>query len=147
MRLLWMKSDYVIPPDTGGKIRTYNLLRELHRICEVTYLAFKGEDTPNTEAEIQDCAAEVVTVFQPEEVKQGVGFYGRVLRGMASPLPYIVQKYRNPAIVRRQREFVANGTADRRDTVVLCDFLEMAENVDWNLCRAQRCYSSTTWKA
>ena len=51
MRLLWMKSDYVVPPDTGGKIRTYNLLRELklNKLCEVTYLSFKNEDIPNDE--------------------------------------------------------------------------------------------------
>lgn len=130
MRVLWMKSDYVIPPDTGGKIRTYNLMRELNSLCDVTYLAFKHEDTPNTEPEIKGCAAEVVTVHRPEEIKSGASFYGRVLRGMASPLPYMAQKYRSKEIVNHQREFV---NANEEPRVVLCDFLEMAENVDWSL--------------
>jgi len=125
-----MKSDYVIPPDTGGKIRTFNLMRELNALCDVTYLAFKHEDTPNTEPEIEGCAAEIVTVHRPEEIKSGAGFYGRVLRGMASPLPYMVQKYRCKEIVNHQRNFVS---ADQDSRVVLCDFLEMAENVDWSL--------------
>ena len=106
MRLLWMKSDYVVPPDTGGKIRTYNLLRELNKLCEVTYLSFKNEDIPNDEPEIKPCATEVVTVFKPEEKKEGAGFYGRVLRGMASQLPYTLQKYRSRTIVDHQRNFV-----------------------------------------
>lgn len=130
MRLLWMKSDYVLPPDTGGKIRTYNLMRELNKLCDVTYLAFKDQDTPNTEPEIGSCASEVVTVYQPEENKEGVGFYSRVLRGMASQLPYILQKYRSTKIVDHQRDFVR---AEGNPPVVLCDFLEMAENVDWRL--------------
>lgn len=130
MRLLWMKSDYVLPPDTGGKIRTYNLMRELNKLCEVTYLAFKGDDSPNDEPEIGACASDVVTVVRPEENKSGVGFYARVLRGLASQLPYILQKYRSSQIVSHQRNFVrSNG----KPPVVLCDFLEMAENVDWSL--------------
>ena len=130
MRILWMKSDYVIPPDTGGTIRTYNLMRELHKLCDLTYLAFKGSDTPNTEPEISECASDVRTVFQPEEHKDGLGFYLRVLRGMASKLPYVIQKYRHNKIIEHQRKFVAE---DPKNSVVLCDFLEMAENVDWSL--------------
>ena len=130
MRLLWMKSDYVLPPDTGGKIRTYNLMRELNKLCEVTYLAFKGDDSPNNEPEIATCATDIVTVVRPEENKSGVGFYSRVLRGLASQLPYILQKYRSSKIVGHQRNFVR---ADGKPPVVLCDFLEMAENVDWSL--------------
>ncbi len=132
MRLIWMKSDYVIPADSGGKIRTYNLLRELHRICDVTYVSFKGTDTPNDEPEIRSCASHVVTVYQQEEKKNGLGFHARVLRSMASPLPYVVQKYRSPKIVDQQRRCF-QATENRQDTVLLCDFLEMAENVDWTL--------------
>ena len=96
----------------------------------MTYLSFKNEDIPNDEPEIKPCATDVVTVFKPEEKKEGAGFYGRVLRGMASQLPYTLQKYRSRTIVDHQRNFVR---ADEQPTVVLCDFLEMAENVDWSL--------------
>lgn len=130
MRLLWMKSDYVIPPDTGGKIRTYNLLRELYRLCDVTYLSFKSEPTPNTEPAISTCAHRVMTVHKQEEKKSGPRFYLRVIRGMTSKLPYIIQKYRSTRIVQHQRDYVRQAG---EPAVVLCDFLEMAENVDWRL--------------
>ena len=29
MHIVWLKSDYIDPPNTGGKIRTYNLLCRL----------------------------------------------------------------------------------------------------------------------
>lgn len=130
MRLVWMKSDYVLPPDTGGKIRTYNLMRELNSLCNLTYLAFKNNATPNDEPEISQCAAEVITEHKPEENKSGLEFYARVLSGMSSRLPYIVQKYRSKTIREHQRQFV---NQDQKSAVVLCDFLEMAENVDWSL--------------
>ncbi len=136
MRLLWMKSDYVVPPNTGGKIRTYNLLRELNHLCDVTYLSFKDTRTPNDEPEIRGCASQVVTVFRPEETKQGAGFYRRVLRGMLSSEPYILQKYRSAEIIKHQRHFhesaIASGSGSSTP-IIVCDFLEMAENVDWSL--------------
>lgn len=131
MRVLWMKSDYVIPADTGGKIRTYNLMRELNQLCDLTYLAFKSTQTPNDEPAIRSVADHVVTVYKQEEEKSGLGFYMRVLKGMASRLPYILQKYRSQKIVQHQRDVVREGQDET--TVVLCDFLEMAENVDWSL--------------
>ena len=130
MRLVWMKSDYVVPPDTGGKIRTYNLMRELNKLCHLTYLAFKHTTTPNDEREMQDCAANVITEHKLEEKKDGLGFYARVLLGTASRLPYIVQKYRSDRIRQHSQAWVRE---DENSSVVLCDFLEMAENVDWSL--------------
>ena len=45
VQILWLKSDYIDPPDTGGKIRTYNLLRQLNNLCEVTYLSLNSTDS------------------------------------------------------------------------------------------------------
>ena len=36
MRILWVKSGKMLPIDTGGKIRSYNILRQLIRSHEVT---------------------------------------------------------------------------------------------------------------
>ena len=132
MHLLWLKSDYVIPPDTGGKIRTYNLLRQLRQLCNVSYVSLKHTDTPNTEPQMQECAHEVETVYRPEESKHGIGFYGRVLARMASPLPYIVQKYACAQIHDYQDNWRAADQDDCQDGVVVCDFLEMANNVNWS---------------
>jgi hypothetical protein len=38
MRLLWLKTELLHPVDKGGKIRTYQMLRELKRDCHITYL-------------------------------------------------------------------------------------------------------------
>jgi glycosyltransferase involved in cell wall biosynthesis len=133
MRILWLKSDYVLPPDTGGKIRTYQLLRELHKLCEVTYVAFRPceavEDLPAGEF-----ASRIATYHRVEENKQGAAFLLRVAAGMASSLPYIVQKYRSAQIQSIQRQWYTEADEDsRRRSLILCDFLEMTQNVDWNV--------------
>jgi sugar transferase (PEP-CTERM/EpsH1 system associated) len=132
MRLLWMKSDYVIPPDTGGKIRTYHLLRELHPRCKVTYLSFKDPAASNGDARMRTCASDIVTVYRCEENKDDWRFYARVLQGMLSPLPYILQKYRSRAIHDYQQTFCQARAGTGHEPVILCDFLEMAANVNWS---------------
>jgi glycosyltransferase involved in cell wall biosynthesis len=130
-----MKSDYVLPADTGGKIRTYNLLRELSKLCDVTYLSFKPPEIPPGGAEAGRFASRERSIARAEEKKHGVGFYGRVLRGLASPLPYVAQKYRSADMVAAQRRFFqeARSQAPGLAPVILCDFLEMAPNVLWEL--------------
>jgi glycosyltransferase involved in cell wall biosynthesis len=139
MRVMWLKSDYVDPPETGGKIRTYNLLRELRKRCEVTYISLtSNHDLPNGERKnSKECwVSEIATYFRPEEKKWGAEFYMRLLGRMFSLRPYIVQKYLCQQIREFQRRLLAqlaNGKAASKDqTVLICDFLEMAGNVVWS---------------
>ena len=46
MRILWLKSDLLLPLDKGGKLRTWHLMRHLARRHDITYLAFAEPDTP-----------------------------------------------------------------------------------------------------
>ena len=54
MRILWVKGGKLLPVDTGGKIRSYNILRQLARVHDVTLLSYYGgaRDT-NYEAQIK----------------------------------------------------------------------------------------------
>jgi hypothetical protein len=40
MKVLWVKAGGLVPPDTGGKIRSYSILRELARQHSVTFFSF-----------------------------------------------------------------------------------------------------------
>ena len=40
MKILWVKAGGLVPPDTGGKIRSYNILRQLAKHHEVTFFSF-----------------------------------------------------------------------------------------------------------
>ena len=42
MKILWVKAGKLLPVDTGGKIRSYNILRHLAKEHEVTLLSYYG---------------------------------------------------------------------------------------------------------
>src|ERR1700749_789756 len=42
VRILWVKAGKLLPVDTGGKIRSYNILRHLARNHQVTLLSYYG---------------------------------------------------------------------------------------------------------
>jgi polysaccharide biosynthesis protein PslH len=135
MQILWIKSDYIDPPDTGGKIRTYNLIRELQKLCSVTYISLKNSASQPAHATNTPWATNIITFPQMEEVKKGLGFYARIFARMFSTHPYIVQKYRSADIQRYQKQFESangNGKIHSTQTVLLCDFLEMSGNVVWS---------------
>lgn len=129
MKVLWIKSDFPLPADTGGKIRTKHLLVELARRADVTLLCYAPPDHPKRYIdELEATGVRVDVIPRAEEIKSGFGFYFRVSRNLASRRPYIVKKYISPEMTARVGEL---GTAGRHD-IVLCDFLEMAwcaENV------------------
>ena len=42
MKILWVKSGKLLPVDAGGKIRSYNILRQLQRLHELVLLTPYG---------------------------------------------------------------------------------------------------------
>ena len=63
MRILWLKTEFLHPVDKGGRIRTYNMLRELAREHHVTYLTLDdGTAAPDAAARASEYAHEVVRV-------------------------------------------------------------------------------------
>ncbi|MBI2827566.1 MAG: glycosyltransferase [Planctomycetia bacterium] len=136
MHILWLKSDYVDPPDTGGKLRTYHLLKNLRQWCDVTYVSVCTPREANGQPKATPWASRIVTFPREEERKAGAAFYAKVLARAFSTKPFVVQKYASREIRDCQRGLCGaqNGSATHdQDTVVVCDFLEMSGNVDWSL--------------
>ena len=40
MKILWVKAGGLVPPDSGGKIRSYNILSQLAKHNAVTFFSF-----------------------------------------------------------------------------------------------------------
>ncbi len=141
MRILWLKSDLLLPLDKGGKLRTWHLMRHLAKRHEITYLAFadpeqtadsgagrasepSGRDKrgPGVLEGMREVAAHVVTVPRREPAKGSLRFYAGAALRVLDPLPYAVGKYRSRAYARRIRELLATRSFD----LVVCDFLPPA---------------------
>src|SRR3954470_5806809 len=107
MRILWLKSDLLLPLDKGGKLRTWHLMRHLARRHEITYLAFQDPDQSAADVDgMREVAARVETVPRSDAPKRSWRFYADVARHLLDPLPYAAGKYRSRAYRRRLRELL-----------------------------------------
>ncbi|PYR44338.1 MAG: group 1 glycosyl transferase [Acidobacteria bacterium] len=126
MRILWLKSDLLLPLDKGGKLRTWHLMRHLARRHEITYLAFAEPDTPASDVDgMREVAARVETIARSEPAKGTLRFYADAAMHVIDPLPYAVGKYRSRAFRQRVEALVAERPFD----VIVCDFLFPAVNL------------------
>jgi polysaccharide biosynthesis protein PslH len=130
LRILWLKTELLHPIDKGGKIRTYNMLRELKRDHHITYLAL---DDGSADAEAREGAEEychdLICLAHHQREKFSPGFYAELLSNLGSRLPYAIKKYESASMRREVLERSNSGTID----VVICDFLAPAINVPRNL--------------
>jgi sugar transferase (PEP-CTERM/EpsH1 system associated) len=126
VRILWLKTELLHPVDKGGKIRTYNMLKELKRDHHVTYLTLDDGAAGATEREQAEeyCHELVCIPHQPRE-KFSKGFYAELLFNLASGLPYAIKKYESAEMRQQVIERSKNQTVD----IVICDFLAPAINV------------------
>lgn len=124
MRILWVKAGKLLPVDTGGKIRSYNLLKELARQHEVTLLSYYGgardmhyENSLKADFPL----AETVSGCWPLSLP-GLGV--KYTRWLPTSMPFAVGKFTAPAV----RRWIATGCAQGRFDVALCDFLAPSAN-------------------
>ena len=125
MRILWVKAGRLLPVDTGGKIRSFNLLRQLAARHEVTLLSYYGgavDEEYESELRRELPGAEAVCTGAPEgsALAQGLHYLSRLPR----PAPYAVTKFTSPVV----RRLVENWLGDGRFDVAVCDFLSASLN-------------------
>jgi hypothetical protein len=91
MRILWLKSDLLLPLDKGGRLRTWHLMRHLARRHEITYLSFAETATDSGNlGGMREVAERVITIARRERPKGSMRFYVDVAAHIADTLPYAV---------------------------------------------------------
>src|SRR6185503_11290273 len=118
MKILWLKTELLHPVDKGGKIRTYNMLKELKRNCHITYLTLDdgASDQQARELATEYCH-ELICVPHRRHEKFTAGFYVELVLNLASDLPYAIKKYESAEMRAEIEKRV--GKFD----VLICDFL------------------------
>ena len=125
MRILWLKSDLLLPLDKGGKLRTWHLMRHLARSHEITYLAFAERGQKGDLEGMREVASRVETIIRADAPKGSLRFYAGAAMHLVDPLPYAVGKYRSGAFRRRLRQLLKQQSFD----LIVCDFLFPAVNL------------------
>ncbi len=124
MKILWVKAGKLLPVDTGGKIRSYNILRHLAKEHEVTLLSYYGGSRDSDyETAIAQRLPGAQTMFTgaPEgALAQSLDY---ILR-LPSAAPYAVRKFTDAQVRKEVARRLSDGSLD----VAVCDFLSASLN-------------------
>jgi glycosyltransferase involved in cell wall biosynthesis len=119
MRLLWVKGGKLLPVDTGGKIRSYNILRHLARRHHVTLLSYyPGRRDTEYEAALEGEFPGAIPVAL-DDSESRIGRAAHYAARVPRAAPYSVTKFTSPRVASRVNELLASGRVD----VAVCDFL------------------------
>jgi sugar transferase (PEP-CTERM/EpsH1 system associated) len=130
MRILWLKSDLLLPLDKGGKLRTWHLLRQLARRHEITYVAFAPADEPAANlVGMREVAHRVETIPRSDVRKRSLRFYTHAAMHVFRRLPYAIGRYRSSEYQARVEALLREQPFD----VAVCDFLLPAVNLPQRL--------------
>src|SRR5579871_2966915 len=125
MRILWVKPGKLLPLDSGGKLRSYNILRQLSVNHAVTYLSYySGERDAQYEQELRKWFPEAVFVHGAGSNRSGFERYIEYVLRLPSSVPYSVSRFTSPQVQR----LVSDWISPERVDVAVCDFLASALN-------------------
>ncbi len=117
-RVLWVKAGILTPPDTGGRLRSFHIVRELARRFPVTYVGLVDADEPAAHREATARLVERCVLVERPPVRRGsLRFAAWAAANLvASRAPQFAWAYRSA----RLREAVARLATEADVTV--CDF-------------------------
>lgn len=126
VKILWLKTELLHPVDKGGKIRTYQMLKQLKKDHQITYLTLDGgESEPGAIDKAWEYADELITVPHDTSKKFTLQFYVELANNLRSKLPYALEKYRSAEMSRKIQALAKQANFD----VVVCDFLTPSVNM------------------
>jgi len=122
MNILWVKAGGLVPLDSGGKIRSYQIATELARRHKVTLFTYYVEHENDQHHTLDSVFGRLVTHPMRVSTGRGLGEAVSYLATFFSRLPYSISKYSRPEIARHLHEVLQSEKYD----VILCDFLTPA---------------------
>ena len=128
MKILWVKAGGLVPPDTGGKIRSYNILRELARQHSVTFFSFYHAHDGDQHPSLRDVFDRVVCVPLSLPEPKSIAELGVYIVRLFSSEPYGISKYCRPEVRSRLQALLSEEHFD----VTVCDFIFAAGVVPWD---------------
>ena len=124
MKLLWVKTDFLHPTTRGGQIRTLEMLRRLHARHEVHYIAFDDPEHPEGLQRAGEYSTRAYPVHHHVASKRSPRFLLDLLRGVVSPLPVAVGRYRSDEML----QLISSLRQKENFDSVISDFLAPAPN-------------------
>jgi len=125
VKVLWVKPGKLLPLDTGGKLRTYNILRHLSASHDVTFLSYYGGARDlQYEQNIRQHLPGTVTVNTAAPDATGFAYLLEYAHSLPGSVPYSVSRFAAPQV----RQILADWMGRRCFDVAICDFLASTPN-------------------
>jgi|SRR5579859_608339 len=128
MKILWVKAGGLVPPDTGGKIRSYNIIRRLAKHHAVTFFSFYAAHENDVHEQLRPIFQQMTLVPLDLPPPKGAGEFLDYVAHLFSREPYNLTKYCRPLVRNRLHDLLQEETYD----VILCDFLATAGVIPWD---------------
>jgi len=129
VKVLWVKSGGLVPLDTGGKIRSFNLLKELGKKHDVTLFTFYGAHANDRHSDLKQYFSRVIHLPVALPAQRGVGEALKYARNFLTLRPYSLSKYALPEVALALRKLLM----EERYDLLICDFLFSAPIVPWDI--------------
>ncbi|MGB7583641.1 MAG: glycosyltransferase [Terriglobales bacterium] len=129
MKILWVKAGGLVPPDTGGKIRSHQILRELARDHAVTLFSFYGRHANDSHSQLTEVFERVVTIPLDLPHPKSFGELCDYSLLMFTREPYNISKYCRPRVRRALGQLLGREKFD----VIVCDFVIAAGAIPWEV--------------
>jgi polysaccharide biosynthesis protein PslH len=124
VRILWVKANKLLPVHSGGDIRSFNILRQLAKTEEVTFLSYyDGVRDLHYETELEKQLPGSVCICV------GKGLQSTWARGwdyvlrLPNGAPYAVSRFASSAVQQSVQKCLS-----QKPDVAICDFLDAAIN-------------------
>jgi polysaccharide biosynthesis protein PslH len=128
MKILWVKAGGLVPPDTGGKIRSYNILRQLARQHSVTFFSFYPAHDYDAHPDLKNVFDQVVCMpLMIPAPKSGAEMFEYGLR-LFSSQPYNIAKFCRPEVRQKLHALLQQQTFN----VILVDFMAATGVIPWD---------------
>jgi glycosyltransferase involved in cell wall biosynthesis len=125
VRILWVKTGKLLPVDTGGKIRSFNLLRHLARRHDVTLLSYyQGPVDAGYERALAEALPGAIAMAGGGQPASRHARITRYLGRLAHPAPYAITNFTERSVRQRVTSLLGSGRFD----VAVCDFLAASLN-------------------
>jgi polysaccharide biosynthesis protein PslH len=127
-KILWIKADPLYPLDSGGKIRTFQMLKEWHSWHHITYLAlFPAGMSEAAKSHASSYSSAQTWIPWKDQPKRSLAFYLGLLKNLVfSRSPYVIDKYRSAAASSE----IARLDQKHNYDIVVADFLSMTPNIE-----------------
>src|SRR5712692_204115 len=119
MKILWVKAGGLVPADTGGKIRSYNILRELARNHSVTFFSYYAAHANEQHSALNSIFEKVIclplSLPAPKSYRELLDYALHLF----SFQPYNITKYSRPPVRQALRSLLQREKYD----IIVCDFI------------------------